>query len=209
MSMLFQSYRYLWPPRPEKAIPRDLLRLYERQGFTAQVKMNGTCNVLAISPEKKIVAMTRHNEPHKLWSPTAASSVAFKNLSGKGWYVFVTELLHSKVPGIKDINYVNDILVDDGCYLVGMSFAERQGLIRALLPQKGRETISHFEANSNTWVAKNHDAEFTKLFSALDRPEHEGLVLKNPKAPLALCGRATGNTAWQLKCRKPHKNYGF
>ncbi|CAM6055322.1 unnamed protein product [Sphagnum tenellum] len=84
--------------------------------------MNGTASVLAISPDRQIVAMNRHREEHKLWTPTAANIADFAKLPGKGWYVFVAELMHSKVPGIKNVNYVHDILVADGKHLTGETF---------------------------------------------------------------------------------------
>ena len=89
--MKYTSYSYLFPPRPENAIPGDMLGLYEKRGFVAQAKKNGTCNVMAISPERDITAMTRHRTPHKAWSANADTKKAFQNLPGNGWYVFVCE----------------------------------------------------------------------------------------------------------------------
>jgi hypothetical protein len=40
-------------------------------------------------------------------------------------------------------------------------------------------------------------------------PEDEGFVFKNPKAPLVACLTARANSGWQVKCRRPHKNYSF
>lgn len=208
--MQYASYTYLWPPRPETAIPRSALSFYEKRGWVAQAKKNGTCNVLAVSPEKKIVAMNRHAQPHKLWSPTAASSAAFADLPGKGWYVFVAELLHSKVEGLRDTNFINDILVADGTYLVGMTFIERQSLLAKLFLKGGEaETESHYVINDNTWLAKNRINDFDAFFASLDKPEDEGIVLKNPNAPLALCLKAASNSTWQVKSRRQHKNYSF
>lgn len=209
--MRFDTYTYLWPPRPEKAAPKMMLNFYAKQGFIGQIKKNGTCNVLAVSPERKLVCMNRHNETHKLWTPTAESSAAFKTLPGKGWYVFVAELLHSKVTnGPRDTNYVHDILVADGEYLVGQTLAERQQRLRDLFLKGGEaETHSHHVVDNHTWIAKNHTQGFGKLFDSLTLDEDEGLVLKNPKAPLTLCARQSANADWQVKVRRPHKNYGF
>ncbi len=209
--MRFDSYTYLWPPRPEQAVQRQMMGFYQQRGFVAQAKMNGTCNVLAVSPDKHIVAMSRHNAPHKLWTPTSKSSAAFAALPGKGWYVFVAELMHSKVPGIKDVNYVNDVLVADGEYLVGTNFMDRYKRLKSLFLRGGEgETRSHHVINANTWLAKTYmGGNFGMLFDALDRPEIEGLVLKNPEATLAMCLKPAANSHWQVKIRRQTKNYGF
>jgi hypothetical protein len=202
--MKFDSYTYLYPPRPEKAIPSSLLHFYETRQYLAQAKMNGTNNVLAISPERKIVAMSRHKEEHKLWTPTISNEYDFFKLPGAGWYVFGAELLHSKVAGLRNINYLHDIYVNNGDYLVGTTLADRQKLLQSLIMKgkrsKAREFLTHWEISPTLWLAKNHYGDFQMLYDKLDRPEHEGLVLKNPDSRLTHC---------QIKCRKAHKNYSF
>jgi hypothetical protein len=214
--MRYNEYRYLWPPRPEKAIPPTMLAHYENRGWLAQVKMNGTCNVLAISPERKIVAMSRHKEPHKLWTPNEDSERAFKNLPGNGWYVFIGELLHSKVadPSLKNINYLHDILVADGEMLNGKTYDERLTLLANLFLTQidNREqplTVSHLEIDANTWMAKSWGTAEWLFKETAAHKEMEGVVLKDPKAKLALCVKADSNSSWQVKCRKPTKAYSF
>jgi hypothetical protein len=208
--MQYSKFAYLWPPRPDKAIGSEMLGMVERQGYHAQVKKNGTCNVLAVSPDKDIVAMNRHKEDHKLWTPNVAKLGAFTSLPGTGWYVFVAELLHSKVPGIRDVNYVHDILVQDGNYLVGVTQAERHALLCKLFgTDKLREEYSHWVVDDHTQIAKQFTSGFKALYDSLDRPEDEGLVLKMPTTGLQLCTRQASNNAGMLKSRKAHKNYSF
>ena len=226
--MHFDSYTYLWPPRPEKAIPPTMLSYYESKGWLAQIKLNGTCNVLAVNPERHIVAMSRHKEPHKLWTPNADSERAFAHLPGNGWYVFVAELLHSKVadPGLKNINYIHDMLVADGEMLNGSAYQARLDFLYALFSrhidaQEQPDSISHTVIDANTWLAKSHCSglailggtmmgDFEKLFAETAKhKEMEGLVLKDPEAKLKLCVKADSNSAWQVKCRNPSKAYSF
>ena len=133
--------------------------------------------------------------------------------AGKGWYVFVAELLHSKVPGLRNINYVHDVLVADGILLVGETFSARQDRLATLLLKgkkgKAREMLTHWELSPTLWLAKNFHGDFRTIFDKMVRPEQEGLVLKNPNAPLTTCLRQTDNSAWQVKVRRPHKNYSF
>lgn len=208
--MQYTSFAYLWPPRPDNAIGPKMLKVYEAMGFVGQFKKNGTCSVIGISPDKTIKAMNRHNEDHKLWSPTPASSAAFKTLPGTGWYVFVAELLHSKVTGgPRDTNYIFDILVADGEYLIGKTFEERMAILNALFPVDIGEEDSHRIITPNTWVAKLIPAAFAATFAGLARDEDEGLVLKDPKAKLQPPTRQASNNDWQVKCRRPHKNFSF
>lgn len=212
--MQYDKFTYLFPPRPEKKIPKELFGYYEKKGWVAQAKKNGTCNIIAVSPDKRLVCMNRHEEDHKQWEPTKASSAVFQSLPGKGWYVIVAELLHSKIAltdgGVRDTNFINDILVDDGAYLVGETFAQRQERIRALFLRDGQEeTASHVVVDRNTWVAKPRLTNFRQFFDSLDKPEDEGIVIKDPNSVLAVCSREKSNVNWSVKSRRQHKNYGF
>lgn len=208
--MRYDSFAYLYPPRPETAITKQMVGFYQKKNWVAQAKMNGTCNVIAVSPDKKLFPMTRHNTEHKLWNPTPASSSAFKAVEGSGWWVFVAELMHSKVPGIKDTNYVHDVLVANGEQLVGKSFVDRQAILHSVfLKGSEEETETHWIVNPNTWIAKNHVGNFAKLFESWTNPEIEGLVLKNPSAQLLPCFKQGSNSGWQVKIRKATKNYSY
>lgn len=209
--MKYDSYEYLWPPRPDskRAVPPTMLSFYERRGHLAQIKKNGTCSVITRFPDKSVRFMNRHKEEHSAWTPTASSEHVFRNLDG-GWYVFVAELLHNKVSGgPRNIHYIFDVLVADGEYLVGKTFIERQQILNELFPDTISETFSHRVIDDHTWVAKLIDEDFSGLFSNLSEAEDEGIVIKNPDAKLESCSRASANTAWQVKCRVPHKNFSF
>jgi hypothetical protein len=207
----YTEYGFLYPPRPENAIMKMALSAYDARKWHAQIKKNGTNNVIAVSPEKELICMTRHGVPHKQWAPTTESAEPFKALPGKGWYVFVAELMNNKTPDIKDINYVNDVLVADGEYLVGVTFSERQLLIESLFNvHAGESAESHWIAHPNLWVAKSFKGvNFRTLFEELHKPEDEGLVIKNPNAKLLLCNTQSANSGWMVKIRKKTKNYGF
>jgi len=218
MSLTYDSYAYLWPARPENAIPTGLLSFYENKKWVAQYKKNGTCSVIFVTPDKEVIPMTRHDAKHKAWSPTPESNAAFKALPGKGWYVFTTELLHSKVSGIRDTHYVFDMMVCDGEYLVGFTLEERLAKLYDLFGcADAEEDYSHYIINPHIWVAKLVRSDFYTLWkdvnvkaNATDKAYvDEGLVLKNPNAKLILCNKANANSQAMVKCRVEHKNYGF
>jgi hypothetical protein len=207
--MRYDNFRYLWPPRPVNAIPPQMLRFYEQRGWMAQAKKNGTCNIITVDPKGKLHCMNRHKETHKLWEPTEDSSEAFLDLP-RGWYVFVAELLHNKVKGIRDTNYINDILVCEGEYLVGMTFRERQSLLYELFEnQITGEAVSHYVINDHTWLARNYESHFDELYNRFNGADDEGIVLKVPSAQLNLCLRESSNVQWSVKCRRAHANYSF
>jgi hypothetical protein len=211
----YTTYRFLWPPRPERKIYELQLDWFESQGYWAQYKKNGTGNVMAISPQREVIAKQRTNKPHILWAPSAHTSDAFRSLKGHGWYVFVAELVHSKVAnasflGLRDINYINDILVADGTTLTGTTFTKRQELLADLFGASHlpvAKSGSHYVIDRHTWLARNHRSGFRKMFAGLASPEDEGLVLKQPAAKLSSCLRESSNSSWQVKIRVPHPNY--
>ena len=209
--MRYDNFAYLWPPRPESAVAPLVLKSFEKKGWIAQVKKNGTCSVIFVSPEKKITVMNRHNEEHKAWTPTAETMRDFARLPGDGWYVFVGELLHNKVPGIKDIHYVHDVLVADGEYLVGRTQEDRQDILHDLL-MNGDAVESpngHYVVSPYLWLPVEYDGGFDNLFKSLKSDEDEGIVLKDPKQKLIFCSRQKANVAGQVKCRRTHKNFSF
>lgn len=206
--MKYTKFSFLYPPRPEHTIPGGFLSIYENKGWWAQAKKNGTCNIMAISPEREIVARTRRNEPHKAWQPSEHTKKSFTNLPGKGWYVFVAELMHSKVHRLKDINYINDILVADSEYLIDMTYADRQKLLSDLFIPIS-ETSTYYIIDPHTWLAKNHMSGFYDMFMNMTpeieggNHENEGLVVKDPTSILALCSRNMSNSDWLVKSRHP------
>lgn len=201
----YLSYQFLYPPRPRRRIFKLQLPNFEAQGYWSQYKKNGTNNVIAISPDRQIIARQRHNIPHERWTASEHTVDAFRRLKG-GWFVFIAELLHSKVRDVRDINYINDILVADSRFLTGTSFAERQALLATLFNAKRlpvAATGSHFVIDRHTWLARNHKTGFSGLFAGLSAPEDEGLVLKFPHAILASCRRPDLNASWMVKIRRP------
>lgn len=224
--MAFDKYIYLWPPRPSKAIGATMLNFYEKRNWVGQYKKNGTCTVLYVTPEKEIIAKTRHNDDHKRWEPTDKSTGVFKDLPGEGWYVFVVEVMHSKCKDVKDTVYIFDMLVNDGVDLVGTTFMERQDMLHEIFEIKHEdddtnvvemfENQSHYVLSPNVWLAKLINGNFKQTMRVVSNeapeegaPENEGLVLKNPNAKLEPESRQASNGGWQVKCRIPHKNYSF
>lgn len=187
---------FLYPPRPELAIPPQTIKHFEEEGFWAQLKKNGTCTCIFIDGDGFVSWKTRHNEPHKMWSPDEATQKYFSKFKN---CAFAAELLHSKVKGgQKNTLYLFDIMKWDNDLLLDTTFEERQKILQKIVPLQ-----------KNIVIAKNYAQDLTGLFYSLKNPEDEGIVLKNPQAKLRSCLRAGLNSGWQVKCRKPTKNYSF
>jgi hypothetical protein len=206
-----EQYRYIAPARPfHKPLPPESLSKFERDGWWAQVKKNGINSVIFVSPDKDLIAMNRYGEGHKNWEWTFSTAAIFKTLPGKGWYAINAELLHKKVTGQRDIHYLHDLLVEDGQYLVGSTYAYRYQRLQSLFfkgtePKQGEQ--SHWVLDDHTWFARNIRKDFRQVFDGLTKPEDEGLVLKNPQGILSL--KESENARWAVKSRKPHANFGF
>lgn len=206
--MAYLDYRPLWVPRPEVKIAPTMLAFYENRGWWAQTKKNGTCTLI-YARRNEAIFKTRHpdvnNGDHRLWKPEGDHNAFFADR--KDWNVYCAELLHSKVAGgPKNELYIFDILVSDGEELTGTTFADRQVILHDRFT--GRDEGDQVRIAPRITMAKCFDDAFAKRFQHL-KPEDEGLVLKDPNAVLKPCFKIDSNSAWQVKCRVPHKNYSF
>lgn len=189
---------FLYPPRPDKAISPGLIKWYEKRGWIAQLKKNGTCSLVGIDKTGKVDYWTRHGERHKAWAPHQEVTDFFSNFPDS---YFVFELLHSKGGDFRDHAFVFDVVRYLGEDLIGSTLSERLDKLKNI-----RAWSSKVE------LAKTYDSSLTGLFESLESIGdnlNEGIVLKNPNGVLESCGREGLNSGWQVKCRRPTKNYGF
>jgi len=217
----YDAYRYLYPPRPENTIAPTDLGVIESMGWWGQAKFNGTCCTIYVPAWRtregasgRSTAMGRHGPENRLtdWQPGKAWE-AFSSTLSAGWYVFVGELLHSKVKGgPKGTIVLFDLLVEDGEYLVGERYQERFRRLERLLKFYNSEPfceLTHKEFNEGVWLVNNHGRGFKDWFAAPAPDYVEGLVFKDKNAKLLPCGRQTANKGWQVKCRRPTANKSF
>lgn len=210
-NMVYDQYQYLWPPRPDVASPPDMINWYETNGYVGQKKKNGACT-LVFCHGKEVVFKGRHgpeDDPSQ-WSPLPAHLEFFGGI-GKGWNVFVAELIHAKVRGIRNELYIFDQLVHNSRLLYGKTFLERQQLLTARFRvdyDGDAGTVDRFRVHEHVTIARTFTSGFKQVFADL-APEDEGLVFKRPTAKLKPCNRAASNEDWQAKVRRPKKNYSF
>ena len=205
----YESWQFLFPPRPENAISPASLPDFERKGWVSQHKLNGTCSLIGVSPTGTVHTLTRHSTPHKMWS-LGNKTKAIADFGKRGqWTVFLAELLNDKTPLIKDTLYIFDILVSDSVQLIGTTFEERQEFLKTILPTYSDNDPSHTIVAPGIWLAKTLTEGFAETFEGIKKAGDksvEGLVLKNPKAALDLLFKQGNNQGWQLKIRVPLPN---
>jgi len=204
----FKEWRYLYPPRPESAVTCDLIAMYEKEGWIGQYKKNGTCAVIGVGPDHSFQWMNRHRDNLK-WTPTERIAGMLWEIFGSGkWTVLVGELLHSKVKDIRNKLYLFDYIVMEGEYQLGTTFREREKILRERFePYVEAESESHWLATDDVWLAKTQVIGLEGIFRSMNKPEDEGLVLKDPEGKLRDCERLKTNGHWQVKVRHPKANF--
>lgn len=218
--MRYIKYSYIYPPRPIQTTKHTELEKYDNGEFIAQPKYNGTCCNVFIS-EDELIVMNRH----KGEITSNYSNVDLRGLySGKGWMVLSGEFLNKNQKG-EDGNPFNlkfviwDILVYDGKYLLGKNTVERLYMLEELFPCSsmvvGKDKFESYKhlcctKYKNVYKAPTYIGGFKKLYNDIvDTDLYEGLVLKRKNARLLLGLVEKNNNDWQIKCRKPTKNYAF
>jgi ATP-dependent DNA ligase len=111
-----------------------------------------------------------------------------------------------------------DIIVYNGEYLIGKTLLERLTLLEELYPctkmivNKKLETFKHlcFTLHKNIYKSPFYAGNFEKIYQSIVQTDlYEGLVLKRKNAKLSFGLKEKNNNEWQIKCRKPTKNYDF
>jgi ATP-dependent DNA ligase len=219
--MKYTEYKYLFPPRPIQTTSPDQLQKFDNGIYIAQPKYNGTCCVAFISKSGEMKIMNRH----KGAITSDYSDIDFKGLhSGDGWMVLCGEFLNKNKKG-EDGNPFNlkfiiwDILVYDGEYLIGKTLIERLNLLEKLFPcsqmlliKDKLKGFAHLCVTKYDGIFKapTYTQDFVKLYEEIvDTDLYEGLVLKRKDAKLSFGFNEKNNNEWQIKCRKPTKNYDF
>jgi hypothetical protein len=81
--MDYTQFAYFAPPRPEQAIPPICIQSYEDRGWVAQIKKNGTNNLIFVAPDHTLTFRTRHatltnsGSPRKLLVRSSKSYLHF------------------------------------------------------------------------------------------------------------------------------------
>lgn len=208
--------RIIYPPRPQGKIPPGHLQRYEkRPGWVVQRKFNGTRNLIWVSPDHGEVKFYRPGEEHRQYKLEASMRKQVLELNlpdGECW--LDSELLYAKTttPDYKGRVVLFDIL-HAGNYLFGKKLANRLDILQKVCgnPQSREPNLGlALQVTNDIWMAETFDCDFRSRFEDfINHPEIEGVVLKRLAATLDNTGAKKYEVPWQIRVRKPHKNYQF
>ena len=206
----YSNFRYLYPPRPEiKSTPKGI-PTYERMGFIGQPKLNGSAGVIFSTPLSAKM-MNRH---HKAFAKSLLNEKDLQTIhTGSGYQVLIGEYMNKskkdKHGTFNGVFVIFDILVHNGIYLTGKTFQERSDLISRLYPGSYHDGFIE-KINDKFYKVKNFKSNFTALYEEIIKIDmYEGWVLKKPQSKLESGFHPGNNKGWQLKIRKPTKNYSY
>lgn len=219
--MKYKEFRYIYPPRPEQTTQPSQIEKYDNGEYIAQPKYNGTCCVLFLT-ENSMKVMNRHNG----FITSNYSEIDLRGLyQGEGYMVLVGEFLNKNKKGEKGEPFnlkfvIFDILVYNGEYLLETKFIDRMSLLDRLYPTTSTLVTKGGSMNNykhlyvtpyeNVFRAPSYTNDFIELYNDIvDTDLYEGIVLKRKNAKLKFGFSEKNNSDWQIKCRKPTKNYDF
>lgn len=211
--MIYNSYKYLFPPRPKNAIMSSDLDFWDNNTLLAQPKLNGS-NCTIYTNGEKIIVMNRHNQRLTNFQINEAEIKAMYRGNGS-WMVINGEYMNkSKSDENRQVfNHkfvIFDILVLDNDYLVGSTFEQRVLLLDELYGNIPCEKEYLWKVSENIYRVKSYTRDFLELYNSLVEIDMiEGLVLKRKGAKLERGNTENNNTKSQLKARKPTKNYRY
>jgi hypothetical protein len=212
--MNYNSFRYIFPPRPKNAIPDSDLNFWDNGSLVAQPKLNGS-NCVIFTNGEKLMIMNRHSQ-YMTNVDIQRQEVLdlFKGESGK-WMVLNGEYLNKSKQdeNRQTFNHklvIFDILVYNSDYLVGKTFQERINLLDELYGKNDSEKSYLYSISNNVYRVKSFESGFKSLYDQLTPIDMiEGLVLKRKNARLEIGNTENNNIKSQLKARKATKNYKF
>ena len=212
--MNYNSFRYIFPPRPKNAIPDSDLNFWDNGSLVAQPKLNGS-NCVIFTNGEKLMIMNRHSQ-YMTNVDIQRQEVLdlFKGEPGK-WMVLNGEYLNKSKQdeNRQTFNHklvIFDILVYNSDYLVGKTFQERINLLDELYGKNDSEKSYLYSISNNVYRVKSFESGFKSLYDQLTPIDMiEGLVLKRKNARLEIGNTENNNIKSQLKARKATKNYKF
>ena len=215
----YNEFKYIYPPRPESAIPPEELERIN-DGYIAQPKYNGSCAALFINGRSDFQLYNRCGFPL-----TNHQFISYTQLNDSDRYmVLCGEYLNKNKKGEDGLPFnhkfiIWDILVWQGRYLVGETFESRLKILsnlfgtnQSLVTASSLVMYEHLQTTpvENVYVSPSYVNNFKSLYDEVVQTElYEGIVLKKASARLDTGFKPRNNYTWQFKARKETKNYAF
>lgn len=208
----FESFHYIYPPRPKNSVPTSELDFWDDRSMIAQAKMNGSNAVLFMNG-KDVYVYNRHNQ--RLTNFDLSKEELLRLYSGSGWMVINGEYLNKskKDETGETFNHkliIFDILVHNSNYLLGSTFQERVILLDSLYGKNDSSKSYLYSISENVYRVKSFETGFKEAFDTLTKIDMvEGFVMKRKNGKLEIGNTENNNSKSQLKFRKPTRNYKY
>ena len=211
--MKYNSFKYIYPPRPKNAIPNSELNFYDNNSLLAQPKMNGS-NCTIYTNGESFYVMNRHKQALTNFKLSKEEILSMYKGDGE-WMVINGEYLNKNKldENGKPFNHkfiIFDIIVIDNNHLIGKTFEERVIILDELYGKNESEKSYLYSVSENIYRVKTYYNDFSNLYNDLTRIDVvEGLVLKRKNARLEIGLTENNNSRSQVKARKKTKNYSY
>lgn len=208
----FDSFHYIFPPRPKNPVPTTELDFWDNGMMIAQPKLNGS-NAVIFMDGNNCYFFNRHNQ--RMTNVQIDKEELLKLYSGEGWMVINGEYLNKSKNDENGHPFnhklvIFDILVHNGTYLLGTSFQDRINLLDSLFGKVESDKNYLYSISENIYRVKSFTSNFKSIFNELIKVDMiEGLVCKRKSGKLEIGTTENNNTKSQIKFRKPTKNYKF
>ena len=208
----FESFHYIYPPRPKNAVPVGELDFWDDGSMIAQPKLNGS-NAVIFMNGKDVYVYNRHNQ--RLTNFNLSKEELLRLYSGSGWMVINGEYLNKskKDETGETFNHkliIFDILVHNSNYLLGSSFQERVNLLDSLYGKNDSDKSYLYSVGENVYRVKSFEKGFKEAFDTLTKIDMvEGFVMKRRNGKLEIGNTENNNSKSQLKFRKKCNMYKY
>jgi hypothetical protein len=205
---------FMFPPRPTLVIAPSALESYGVE-WAGQIKSNGCCSVLSVPRSGK---PTLYGKDGQVLS-NVDKSIDFRELGSKGGDTVLCGEYMNKNKKREDGRKFNhvfvlwDALMIGGRSLRGATTDDRLRELEEIMP-RGRdgEWLLRYTSAGPFYMARtlhtSHKVGFLDMFNECSKVDFiEGLVLKRRNARLEPCVRASANSGWMVKARKPTNSY--
>lgn len=210
--MKYDSFHYIYPPRPKNPIPSSELNSWDNGLMMAQPKLNGS-NCIIFMNESETHIYNRHGERLSNFKMEAHEIRSLYR--GDGWMVLNGEYLNKSKKdesgGSFNLKLVLfDMLVYKSTYLLGTSFIQRVSMMDDMFGTNPSDKKYLYSVSQNVYWVKTYESGFKTLYDDLTKIDIvEGLVLKRKTGKLQIGNTELNNHNTQIKCRKSTKNYSF
>ena len=209
--------RYIYPPRPRTVIlPTQLPEEEARGCWLCQHKFNGDRCVAIIETgeqhtDRKVTLANRRGRFHPNNKfPNIRDELSDTKLClPKGTHYLDGELL---VENGMEVLVLFDVLQWVDNYLIGKTQEHRLFMLDTICgePREPSPTGIAQLVSEHIWMARRDDRNFVKHYEEfIEDPLIEGLVLRKRDSVLDNWGSSEYEVDWQIRCRKPSRNYRF